>query len=187
MTLEELADKVGLSHSHVQRIEVGKRGLSVPIAERFAKALYKTPEEILDMDGTTHGHANSSTGGFREDAEPYIEGPGRRLRITPRKGENIDPWVIKTDAVNRAGVKAGQVRFVDISAEAVENVKPLQCVIAQIYGGGPDGKTITVVRQFVPPSLLIINSDTETGVPLDIDKGHAYIKGVILEDFTAGG
>lgn len=124
---------------------------------------------------------------FREDAEPYIEGPGERLRLQPRNGENIDPWRIKTDSVARAGVKAGQVRFVDLSAHAVENVRPLQCVIAQIYGAGPEGKTITVVRQFVPPSLLITNSDTINEMPLDIDRGEAYIKGVILEDFVASG
>ncbi|MGE0022484.1 MAG: hypothetical protein AB7S70_02505 [Hyphomicrobium sp.] len=176
---------VGLHHSHVQRIENWKRGLSVPVAERFAKALNKRIEEVLGV--TSPGNATTKyvmLGGFNEDAEPYVEGPGQRLRVMPRKGENIDPWRIKSEACTRAGVKAGQVRFVDISAEAVENVKALQCVIAQIYGSGPEGRTVTIVRQFVPPSLLITNSDTVSEMPLDIDKGEAYIKGIILDDFT---
>lgn len=185
LTLEQLADRMGLSHSHVQRVETGKRGLSVPLAERFADVFGKTTQEVLGMSATpanaTGGHLAS--GGFREDAEPYAD--RKRLRLQPRKGENIDPWHIKSDAVARAGVRAGQVRFVDLSAEAVENVKPLQCVIAQIYDVGPEGRTVTVVRQFVPPSLLITNSDTICEMPLDIDKGDAYIKGVILEDFVA--
>lgn len=186
MTLEELAEKVGLHHSHVQRIETGKRKLSVPLAERFAKHLgVKSWEEIFSVRAT-HAASTLTATGFREDAEPYVERAGARLRLQPRKGENIDPWTIKTNAVSRAGVRAGQVRFVDISIEAVENIKPLQCVIAQVYGGGPEGKTITIVRQFVPPSLLITNSDTVSEMPLDIDKGEAYIKGVILEDFTTG-
>lgn len=188
LTQEKLADEVGISHTHVQRVETGKRGLSIPLAERFARVFGKTPQEVLGMSiGPTNAAGRLALGGFREDAEPYSEAPGERLRLQPRKGENIDPWRIKSDAVSRAGIKAGQVRFVDISIEAVENVRPLQCVIAQIYGSGPEGRTLTVVRQFVPPCLLITNSDTVQEMPLDIDKGEAYIKGVILDDFIAFG
>ena len=186
LTLEQLGELVDLSHGQVQRIETGKRGLTVPVAERFAKALNKRLEEILGVRNQPNASSHRYlAGGFQEDAEPYVEGRHNRLRVQPRKGENIDPWVIKSEAVARTGIRTGQVRFVDISIEAVENIKPLQCVIAQIYGGGPEGRTITVVRQFVPPSLLITNSDTVNEMPLDIDKGDAYIKGVILEDFTA--
>ena len=183
LTLEQLAEKVGLSHTHVQRIETGKRGLSVPVAERFATALNVHVSEIFGMVAANPSVAVRLTpGGLAEDAEPFSPKAGERLRLQPRKGENIDPWRIKTNALNRLGIVPGQIRFVDLSIEAVDNVQPLQCVVAQIYG--PSGEAKTVMRQFVPPSLLITNSDTVSEMPLDIDKGEAYIKGVILDDFT---
>lgn len=69
--------------------------------------------------------------------------------------------------------------FVDISAPTVEGVQALQCVVAQIYAGNGDGAT-TVLRQFVPPGLLITNSSEQNELPLDVEKGEAYIKGVIV-------
>lgn len=183
LTLEQLAEKVGLSHTHVQRIETGKRGLSVPVAERFASALNVHVSEIFGMVAANPSKTVRLTSGcFAEDAEPFKPEGGERLRLMPRKGENIDPWRIKTNALNRLGIVPGQIRFVDLSVEAVDNIKPLQCVVAQIYS--PSGEAKTVMRQFVPPSLLITNSDTVSEMPLDIDKGEAYIKGVILDDFT---
>lgn len=133
---------------------------------------------VADVIGANSGSAalKPSAQSLQEDAEPcgFADMP-----VQPTKGANIDPWRIKTDALDMAGICKGMIVFVDLSAETVENVAPLQCVVAQIYGGLND-KTITVVRQFVPPSLLITNTSGENEKPLDLNKGEAYIKGVIV-------
>lgn len=48
MTLETLADKVGLSPSYVQRLENGRRNLSVKHLDGFAQALGVKPRDLID-------------------------------------------------------------------------------------------------------------------------------------------
>ena len=177
LTVSELAERVDLSHTQVSRIENGKRGLSIPVAERMAKAMNTTVADVIGANAGPKTPTDKLVG-FHNDAEPYDAGPSD-IPVRPVRGKNIDPWRVKTNALDLAGISVGMVVFVDLSAEAVEGVKPLQCVIAQVYGGMGD-KTLTVIRQFVPPSLLITNSSDENTVPLDLSKGEAYIKGVIV-------
>lgn len=47
MTLETLADLVGLSPSYVHRLETGARNLSVKHFESFAAALRVQPEDLI--------------------------------------------------------------------------------------------------------------------------------------------
>lgn len=47
MTLETLADLVGLSTSYVQRLETGDRNLSLKHFEAFASALRVQPEDLI--------------------------------------------------------------------------------------------------------------------------------------------
>lgn len=50
MTLEALAEAVGLSTSYVQRLEHGDRNLAVKHLDSFAGALSVTPRELLVQD-----------------------------------------------------------------------------------------------------------------------------------------
>lgn len=185
LTVEELAEKAGISHPYLSRIENRKRGLNLPMAERIATALGENVSTVLGIEGNSVAQMTSTpTRGLSEDAELYIAQPGDFIPSLAKKDENISRWRIKTNALDRAGIRAGAVVFVDISAEAVENIAPLDCVIAQIYTDDIFGGAATVVRQFVPPSLLITNSSDRNEIPLDIDKGEAYVKGIIRGEFT---
>ena len=178
LTLAALADLVDLSHTHISRIENGKRGLSIPIAEKLARVMNTTVAEIIGSDELQNTCA-AGKAAFREDATPYDGASVGPLPIRPVRSKNVDPWHIKSNALDLAGIKAGMIVFVDISADAVDNITPLQCVVAQIYNrNSPSAQT--VVRQFIPPSLLITNSSEVNEVPLDIDKGQAFVKGVII-------
>jgi transcriptional regulator with XRE-family HTH domain len=184
LTVEELAERAGISHPYLSRIENRKRGLNLPMAERIAAALGENVSAVLGIEGNSVvATAGASHGTLHEDAEIYNPQPGDFIP-TLRHGENIVRWRIKSNALDRAGIKAGAVVFVDISAEAVEALQPLDCVIAQIYTDDVFGGATTVVRQFVPPSLLITNSSVKNEIPLDLDKGEAYVKGVIRGEFT---
>ncbi len=48
ITLEELAEKTGISHTYLSRIESGKRGLSLENVIRIARALKAEPIELTD-------------------------------------------------------------------------------------------------------------------------------------------
>lgn len=52
MVLEDLAEKVGLSTSYVQRLENGERNLAVKHFAAFATALGVTPRDLVEDDET---------------------------------------------------------------------------------------------------------------------------------------
>lgn len=176
LTVEALAEMAGVHHSTVSRIENEKRGLSFDLAERFAQAMDTTAPQVMGLDLSEQV---VRLRGMEEDAVPYVP-DGPPLPFQKRHGASVDEWEIRSSAVDRTGIKPGTIAFVDISAKAVENIAPLKCVIAQIYDDKDLTKAKTIVRQFVPPSLLITNSSEANGVPLDLEKGEAYIKGVII-------
>lgn len=179
MTAQQLADAIGMTQGHVSRIENSKRGLSIPVAKQFAAALEATVQDVMGLDGLDRPRTPTMRdGGFSDEAVPYVASGRESFML--RKGLNVDPWEIKTDAVNNVGIVPGDIVDVDISADTVEHVKPLKIVIAQIYDTEELTKARTVVRQFIPPSLLITNSAAGNAPILDIDKGEAYIKGVVV-------
>lgn len=64
---------------------------------------------------------------------------------------------------------------------AVARLKPLQAVRAQ-YHLDPEkpAKAITLLRQFVPPSLLNTNSGVDNAKPLDTTTDDVQVVGVIV-------
>lgn len=104
LTVSALADLVGMSHTHISRIENGLRGLSIPVAERLAKAMNTTVSDVLGVNGVS-GSSPSGHSGIREDAEPYEPTSSDPIPLRPVRGQNIDPWRIKTNALDRAGIK----------------------------------------------------------------------------------
>lgn len=48
ITLEDFAERTGISYSHLSRMEAGKRGLSLENVIRIARALGVEPEEVSD-------------------------------------------------------------------------------------------------------------------------------------------
>jgi transcriptional regulator with XRE-family HTH domain len=177
LTVEVLAERLGISHGHLSRIERQARGLSIELAREVAKAMNVTVAEVLGIDTQANGQARADER-LCEDAVPFV--PSASTPTIPTYPGNVAPWVMKTDALDKVGMPAGTIVFVDTSAEAVDNVRPLQCVIAHIYDDKEMTRAVTVARQFVPPSLLITNSSMRNAMPLDLDKSEAIIKGVIV-------
>lgn len=180
MTVDVLADLTGISQPHLSRIENGKRGLSVENAEKIAMVLSKTVPEVMGL--TTNGfHTKPITTGLAEDAERYTPEPNSLLGHALKRQEHAFAYVVKTGVLDQCGVSIGDILIVDISSEAVEAIKPLQIVVAQVYDPDPNILTAkTVIRQFVPPGLLITNSRSENEKPLIRDE-EAIIKGVVTE------
>lgn len=180
-TVVTLAEKAGISHGYLTRIENGKRGLSVELAEKLAMALGTDAQDVLGLKlpTETSGQTREPLREMAEDCEPYVAAPAD-LPL-PRMKQNVDPWRVKSNALNKLGIRAGDIVFVDVSMEAVEQLASLQLVVAQVYHADPQVLTATtVMRQFVPPSLLITNSSEKNEVPLDLDSEQVAVKGVII-------
>jgi len=178
LTSEALADLVGITQAHVSRIENRTRGLSLALAEKFAMALKTDVEDVI---GSKAGIAAPSIPqGFEDDVVPYTHAADDISVISPRQRQNIDEWTVRSKALSNLDLVPGMTVYVDISAAAVDNVPPLAMVIAQAYlPGTMEAKTL--LRQFVPPSLLITNSAEENAPTIDMNVQDAHIKGVIVE------
>jgi transcriptional regulator with XRE-family HTH domain len=183
MTLAKLAEMVDISHPYLARLESAKRTLSLPIAEKLATAMGVTLGDVLGVDTNSMTPKGVAVAGLREDAQPYVPQQGEAAPKFDKKG-TIDMWRITSDALDKAGIKRGDIVYIDISSEAVDNLKPLDCVIAQVFGDGLLDHKETVLRQFVPPSLLITNTSGKAAPILDLDRDEVYIKGVICGTFS---
>lgn len=178
LTTEELAEIVGITQGHVSRIENRTRGLSLPLAEKFAMALKTDVDEVI---GSKTGIAAPSIPqGFQDDVVPYIHAADDISVVAPKQRHNIDEWTVRSRALSNLDVVPGMTIYVDISAATVDNVPPLAMVIAQAYVPG-SMEARTLLRQFVPPSLLITNSAEENGPVIDMSAQDAHIKGVVVE------
>ncbi len=170
LIIEQLASEVGISQPYLTRIESGGRRLSVQLAEQIAMALNTHVTEVLGVSG-------AELPGLAEDAETYTPQPGDEIALRAR--DNVVPWLVKGTALTAAGIDPGMIVLVDIGAEAVENVKPMQFVVAQAYVPG-ELQATTILRQFIPPALLITNSRTDNLASLNLDRDDVAIKGVIV-------
>jgi len=51
LTLEKLAEKIGISYQNLSKIEHGKSFLKAKTFEKFCEALNITPEQLVSLDG----------------------------------------------------------------------------------------------------------------------------------------
>lgn len=174
LTVRGLAAKAGLSHSYITRLEKGERVLSVENAEKLAKGLGVTPSEVLNLAATT-----AMSAGFSEEAEPYELTPDDLIAIPLGSRDNVLSYKIKSSALDAVGINIGDLVLLDISQDAVDRIEPLDLVIAQHYGVDGEMSAVTIIRQFVPPALLVTNSRTANAKALNVDTDSVAIKGVI--------
>lgn len=182
LSVRALAEKAGVDHATVSRIETGDRGMSVDMAEKLANALETTPAHLLGIDNGGAGKAGSD--GLREDAEPYsMPDSPAEAPIAIRRGvrETVEPFRIKSHALDALGYNPGDIVFVDIGQVAVDALKAGQCVVVQHY---VDMTAVTKLRQFIAPALLITNSRRNNEIPLNVDTDDVAIKGVIVGQYT---
>ena len=177
LSQELLGSKIGRSKSVISRLEDGSTRLDIEIANKIAKALGATIAEVLDIDSGMP----AVPGGFSEpEVAPYTAtltaDPLKRLETTHRYLVEV-----RSDGLSNLGIMRGDLALIDNSAEACKTVKPLAIVRAQ-YHPDPEKPSLAVplLRQFVPPSLLITNSATNNARPIDVRTEDAQILGVLV-------
>lgn len=146
LTQVELADLVGTTQPTIMRLETGKRKLTVDWMQKIAKALHVRPEDLV---------ANAILAGFSEEAEAYVSAD-QAMPTAALSARGLAYFVVKSDTVELAGVPAGTVILIDMTEAAVRALKTGDIVVAQAYDMQAM-RAQTIVRQFVPPSLLVTN------------------------------
>ena len=87
---------------------------------------------------------------------------------------NIDPWVLTSDALELAGYLAGDVLIVDLNAEP----KRGDVVCAQVYNWA-SGASETVFRIYEPPNLVAATMKRKMYRPVQVDNENTLIRGVV--------
>ena len=168
MSLKELADKVGVTDSHLSRAENGKRGLQAKKLEQLAR-IFKVPvAELMSLEG----------GANLPDVAPY----------TPPKGSVLEKaftsttqkmFKVLTNGMSELAITEGDPIIVETAPSAKSRLKMGDVVVAEV-GGEDDAAGVLVLRQFLEPNLLVTNSSTNNAMPIHIVKARAKILGLVL-------
>lgn len=179
LTIVQLSEKAGISHPYLVRIEGGQRRLSLALAERLAAVLEVTVGELV---GFAPGEAWATP--LCQDAEHDEGASARDVEMRPRRNSNsVERWRVLSPALDRVGIAKGSFVFVDRSPEAIEKLQIGDRVLAVV---DPDGKSpIYILRQFLPPSMLVSNSSQANDVGRDIEKGDATIVGAVRGNYVS--
>ena len=146
--------------------------MDLDVAQKIAETLNVSLSDVLGIGG-----AHAAAQGFHEDVQDYVSGSG--YSFAGSLGPNESLMTVDTDLCENAGVKRGYVVTVNDSAAAVAAIAPLDIVIAIYHHPETPEKATKLLRQFVPPSLLITNSGSSNARSINIAKEDAQIISIV--------
>jgi len=174
-TQAQLGKAVGLDGSAISKIESGKKMLRANEADAIAKVFDVGVDEVLGREPNS-----KQVSGFADEITPYVAGVD-----DPFVGLQTDHRVlykVKGNSLDELGVFDGDVVVVDISSAIVAKKEPLRIVWVQ-YHPDPEADmdvAVSLLRQFVPPSLLVTNSKTENADSINLRTQDAVVMGVVV-------
>lgn len=173
---EELGKALGRDRSVVSKWENGQVDVDLELAGKVAKHYGVSLVDVLDLESEATGKPAPT--GMSEDLLPFEPNQGDPLAGI-KLSANQYRFTVATDVLSNIGIHSGDVVVVDDSATAVASVTPMQAV--QVNWVDPvDGKSKLLLRQFIPPRLLITNGSSNQP---SIDMGgttDAHIVAVIV-------
>lgn len=170
-----LATAIGRTKSVISRIEDGTTRLDLDVATNIAKELGISLAEMLNIEQSDPGRVT----GFSEDLSPFSP-PADDWRA-PLQRDSRYLHTVESDVLDAMGIAKGDVVVVDISAEAVRGIQPLQVAQVRWHPVEDFARPLTLLRQFVPPRLLITNSQAANQRMIDLISDDAHIVGVVVD------
>ncbi len=175
MTQAQLAEGIGRSKSVISRIESGETQLDLEAARRIAQVLDVSIAAVLNIETNEPGRAT----GLSEDLAAYVAAPGDPWALLQSGSRYL--FAVETNVLDRIGIAKGDVCVIDDSQAACAAVQPLQAVRVRVHPPENFMTPQSLLRQFVPPRLLITNSAAGNQRSLDMDSDDAHIVGVVVE------
>lgn len=170
MTQDELAARVGTSAQQVGRHERGQRRLTIQWLNRYAAALEVAPVALL-----SEMHMPFATASEVEPAT--IDGMPTLSRIIESRGLSI--YRVLHSRVPDAGIQSGQIIAVDATEAARSGAGIGSIMLVRMISAGT-----LMLRQFVPPALLITNEPGGGNSLLRLDDPNVEIQivGIVVQD-----
>lgn len=118
------------------------------------------------------------------EAAPYVtEAPdaalARAIQAAKAGKNGVDPWIMRSRALELAGYLPGDILMVDLNAEPQDG----DAVCAQVYD--KIGRAETVMRIYEKPFLAAATTDRSLSRPLLIDDDRVQVRGVVVASFRA--
>lgn len=184
-TQSELASRAGLDPSTLSRFLSANqegRGLRPRSIEKIAAV---SGIAFKPGGGAPSGPSELPFAGFAEsEASPLDmedQSPvAQMVGILRRQRHNIDPWTLRSKALEGAGYRPGDVVIVALGETALSG----DVVCAQIYDWST-GRAETVFRIFEPPYLVSASPDPQFLRPLVVDDDKVHIKGVVIQTYRS--
>lgn len=170
-TLSEIARGAGLTPATLNRF-MNKEGhagvLDALTIRRVAEATGVPPAADI-ADGAA---------GLAEEAYPYVASPADRtakvVQLLTEGRPGIDPWVLRTRALEGAGYFPGDLVILDTHARP----RAGDAVCAQVYDLSRM-RAETIWRLYEPPYLVAASFDRDLRKPLLVDNDRVLIRGRI--------
>lgn len=176
LSQEALGELVQKTKHQISRIEKGETKLDLSTARRIAKALDVTLAEVVGAEA--EDAAPDAPTGFSDELIPYQHQHGDPL--AGLQGGNRYLFTVDTDVMSEARVYRGDVVVIDIGAERVAKVQALDLVQVRLHAKDDFMKPLTLLRQFVPPRLLITNAKAGNLPSINMEDEDAHIVGVVV-------
>lgn len=177
MSQKQLGARIGRTKSVISRLEDGSTSLDLEVARKVAQALDCSLSELLALETEDRGRVS---GGIADRDDLTFFEQERDERFPRPTGPNRYFMKVESDVVAGMGIDKDDRVEVDGSPEICKNPPALAAVRVQFL---PDPSrpthTISLLRQFVPPSKLITNSPRRDERPLDLERDNVKILGVI--------
>ena len=168
LSMSQLAERIGISESHLSRVEAGLRGMHLSKIEALANTLGLTVGEVL----------TSELMGYMPDLGPY----------TPPKGSAIEKaltsstqkmFKVLTGVMSELEITRGDPIIAEMKPVPLKALKMGDVVVARLFPkGSKDG--VLLLRQYITPNLLITNSLEQNTLPLHMLKLNIEIIGCVL-------
>jgi transcriptional regulator with XRE-family HTH domain len=166
-SMRELAARVNATASTINKLEKGRTALNIHWMKRLGDAFNVQPEQLLGK------------GEFSDEATPYTPGPAEVAAFSLTDTQFL--YEAKTEALSQIGVVPGDILVADASPEEMAKLSSEDVVIAQVYDGM---KAVTILRQYIAPSLLITNSSSQNAASINLRTDDAAIKAVVVSSHS---
>lgn len=155
--------------------------MDLTTAKKLAQAFDVPLTEVVKIDGIQPSAHKmpARPHGFNEDVSDYKPSPNDPLAAA----QHADVYLklVENEVLDKVGATKGCVLEINISRQAVKNVQPLDLVLVRYHPADDFMRAVSLVRQFVPPRLLITNSIASNMRMIDMDEEDAHIVGVVAK------
>lgn len=171
-SMRELADRANSSASTINGLEKGKTQINVAWLKRLSEVFEVPPEEILGIE-------SAPVRQISEDAAQFEQASQSVRQIKLEDAQFL--YEAKTQVLDQLGILPGMILVVDMSPSAVDALRQGDVVVAQTYDGM---SAVTILREFIAPSLLITNSSTRNLPIINTRTDDAVVKGVVVSSVS---